>query len=456
MKNISEAVICGAGIAGISAAYHLAVVHGLRSITLVDPNPPLSVTSDKSTECYRNWWPGPGNAMVDFMNRSIDWMERLAAESRNAFQLSRRGYLYLTADPAKIPDMQAAAAEISALGAGPLRVHTGVPQDPDYQPAHPEGFDDEPSGADLILSPDLLRQQFPYLSESTVAALHVRRAGWFSAQQLGAYLLEKARECGVQLLHAHVAGIDAHSGRVQAVRLEGGGRIETGCFIAAPGPMLKQVGRMLDIDLPVYTELHLKASFKDTLGAVPRHAPLLIWTDAQRLPWSDEERELLAEDPETRWLLDPFPPGVHTRPEGGGDSNIALMLWEYSTHEMEPVWPIPLDPDYPELALRGLSTMLPALRAYFSRMSRPWLDGGYYTRTRENRPLIGRLPVEGAFVVGALSGYGLMAACAAGELVALHATGGALPAYAPAFALERYQDHAYRALFDAQSDSGQL
>ena len=33
---------------------------------------PLSLTSDKSTECYRNWWPGPGDAMVRLMNRSID------------------------------------------------------------------------------------------------------------------------------------------------------------------------------------------------------------------------------------------------------------------------------------------------------------------------------------------------------------------------------------------------
>src|SRR5256886_11256899 len=33
---------------------------------------PLSLTSDKSTECYRNWWPGPGDDMVALMNRSID------------------------------------------------------------------------------------------------------------------------------------------------------------------------------------------------------------------------------------------------------------------------------------------------------------------------------------------------------------------------------------------------
>ena len=66
----AEVVICGAGIAGIAAAYHLAVRRGVTGVVLVDERPPLSLTSDKSTECYRNWWPGPGDAMVRLMNRA--------------------------------------------------------------------------------------------------------------------------------------------------------------------------------------------------------------------------------------------------------------------------------------------------------------------------------------------------------------------------------------------------
>ena len=55
---IAEIVICGAGIAGIAAAHELSVVRGQRGVLLVDELPPLTLTSDKSTECYRNWWPG--------------------------------------------------------------------------------------------------------------------------------------------------------------------------------------------------------------------------------------------------------------------------------------------------------------------------------------------------------------------------------------------------------------
>ncbi|MFQ5419986.1 MAG: FAD-dependent oxidoreductase, partial [Anaerolineae bacterium] len=54
MTRSPDIIICGAGIAGVSAAYHLAVRHGIGNIWLVDDRPPLTLTSDKSTECYRN------------------------------------------------------------------------------------------------------------------------------------------------------------------------------------------------------------------------------------------------------------------------------------------------------------------------------------------------------------------------------------------------------------------
>jgi len=46
-KHTAEVVICGAGIAGIAAAYHLAVRHGLTDVVLVDERPPLSLTRDR-------------------------------------------------------------------------------------------------------------------------------------------------------------------------------------------------------------------------------------------------------------------------------------------------------------------------------------------------------------------------------------------------------------------------
>jgi glycine/D-amino acid oxidase-like deaminating enzyme len=239
-------------------------------------------------------------------------------------------------------------------------------------------------------------------------------------------------------------------------RLENGEFILSHHFVDAAGPMLKQVGEMLGVELPVFNELHLKVAFRDQIGVVPRDAPLLIWTDPQRLDWSREEREFLASDPESGWLLGGFPAGVHTRPEGPHDSPMILMLWEYQTGPAELVFPPPLDNNYPEIVLRGLARMIPGLKQYFGRAPRPILDGGYYTKTRENRPLIGPLSTEGTWVIGALSGYGLMASLAAGELLAAHISGSQLPPYAPAFRLDRFQDPAYIKLLENWGDSGQL
>jgi glycine/D-amino acid oxidase-like deaminating enzyme len=60
-------------------------------------------------------------------------------------------------------------------------------------------------------------------------------------------------------------------------------------------------------------------------------------------------------------------------------------------------------------------------------------------------------------MLGAESGYGIMASMAAGELLAAHVTGSALPEYAPAFLLSRYDDPAYQALLAGwDATAGQL
>jgi glycine/D-amino acid oxidase-like deaminating enzyme len=412
------AVVCGAGIAGVSTAFHLARA-GLEDVVLVDPRPPLSLTSDKSTECYRNWWPDP--AMAALINRSIDLLEGFSLASGDAFHLTRRGYLFVTADPIQLATMAAEAAQREQLGV-------------DFYP-------DGPS----------LRRKFPYLTEAAVGGFHALRAGWFSAQQLGAWML---RAGGVTLIRSALTGVEMAGGRVTAALLDQGERVQTPHLVNAAGPMLAEVGRLFGEELPVHCEVHHKVGFRDPAQVIPRGAPMLIWSDPQVISWSDQEREELAalgrQD-----LLGPLPPGCHGRPEGGPDSSWLLALWEYHREVRPPTWPLPEDGLYPEMVMKGMTTMVPGLARYAERMPQPVVDGGYYTKTRENRPLIGPLPVEGGYVVGALSGFGVMAAAAAGELAALYLTGRELPGYAPAFALSRYRDPAYLQAIESL-DPGQI
>jgi sarcosine oxidase subunit beta len=447
----TSTLICGAGITGISAAYHLAR-SGVRDLLLVDERPPLSLTSDRSTECYRNWWPDPN--MFGLMNRSIDLMENLARTSGNAVHMNRRGYLYVSADADKLRAFRARAERISRLGAGQLRIHTEA--DSTYRPAQSDGWENEPAGADLLLGNALIRQHFPYLTESAVAALHARRAGWLSAQGLGMTLLEAARNLELRFEAARVVSVEMQNGRVHAVHLSNGRRVECSVFINAAGPHLKEVGNLLGAHLPVHTELHLKMAIKDPLGAVGRGAPLLIWDDEQCLPWSDDERAALADDPATRWLTEKFPAGAHVRPEGGAGSEMLVMLWEYQRRLSPPIEPPALDAYFPEVTLRGMAAMLPRLREYFTKMPRPHMDGGYYTKAQDNLPMVGPVGAEGSYVVGAVSGYGIMSACAIGELLAAHVTGAPLPAYASAFHPSRFENPAYLEALERVGESGQL
>ena len=198
--------------------------------------------------------------------------------------------------------------------------------------------------------------------------------------------------------------------------------------------------------------------------------------------------------------------GAHFRPYGGEGSDACLLLWEAWHHPIIPADPPPASASsyldhrwYPEVALRGLSRVVPAFAAYYDETRReamlaarpsgrgamPQLrtplvgelcrrarvsrspppcpptqstrplrnaDGGYYVKTAENHPLVGPTPapdgksgaVAGAFTCGALSGFGMMASHAAGELCAAYATGASvLPDYAQLMSPLRYQDDGF-------------
>lgn len=441
MHETADVVICGAGIAGAATAYQLAVTHGFKRVVLVDEREALTLTSDKGTQGYRNWWPGPDNTMLRLVSRSIDLLEEYARENKNCFRLNRRGYVFITGDEAQIQPLRATAGEVSAFGMGPVRVHPG---DGAYAPAPAEGFLDQPIGADLLLG-DEVRRAFPYVSPNAVAALHVRRAGTMNAVVLGDWMIKCALARGAAFVSDRVVGVDTKGGRVRAVRLASGQSIATERFVIAAGPAVQEVGRMLDLELPVYHELHAKVTFRDTRGAVPRNAPFLIWNDPMYLDWTDAERRELERDPHGRQLLGEMPGGVHLRTVDLAHGDELYLIWTYETDAKPYEWPPRFNQYHAEVALRGITRMIPGMQQYVGSAVKGTVDGGYYCKTRENRPLVGPLPVKGAYIVGALSGIGLMSAAGYSELAALHVAEKPLPDYAAAFLPSRYDDPEYLA-----------
>lgn len=309
----ADVVICGAGIAGVSTAFFLTEI-GVKDIALVDKQAPLMLTTDKSVESYRNWW--PDEVMARFMDHSIDLLERFADESVNAFNLNRRGYAWVTTRDDKAAQYRDDAQAFDEQGFGPIRVHDGATPDAGpYVPPALEGFEDAPPGADLLLDREAIRKAFPYLGDGVKAVLNPRRCGWLSAQQLGMYWLDKVRERGVQVLRSEVVGVEQDAQGVRAVQV-GQDRIETRRFVNAAGPFLGHVGAMLGADLPIHNELHQKVVFQDLQGVIPRNAPLVILDEELFLEWSDEERDFWEEEPDYRWMLDSSRRAAISGPKG--------------------------------------------------------------------------------------------------------------------------------------------
>jgi glycine/D-amino acid oxidase-like deaminating enzyme len=399
----ADVVVAGAGMAGVAVAYHLAVRAGVARVVLVDPREPLSLTSDKGTEAYRDHWPGPDDAMARLMERSIDLLEALDRDSGGAFGLNRRGYVFLTADPAE---------------ADRLRRHDG----PSAR------FEDDR---------DAIGRRYPFLTDRVAGMLQVPRAGFMDAARLGRWLLAGARRRGVELLRDEIADLVLEGGRLAGVRLSSGGRIDAGAAVLAVGPLLPRWTDRLGLGVPIVNELHGKIAFEDEAGVVPRDAPLLIWNDAVELDG-----------------FGTFPPAVHVRPRGAAT---LLGIWTYEARLEEPAFPPAFAPDYAAIVMRGLAVMIPALARYAGNAARAVVDGGYYCKAPDNRPLAGPTAVPGVFVLGALSGFGIMASQGTAELLAAYILGEPLPGYAAAFHPSRFADAAYRRSLTARDlRSGQL
>lgn len=190
----------------------------------------------------------------------------------------------------------------------------------------------------------------------------------------------------------------------------------------------------------------------------------MLFDDPVTLDWSEKQRAYLESHPNLQYLLAPFKGGVHFRPLG--EKNELVGIWTYNV-DVEEGASVPdaphIDEYYGEIVIRALSNFVPGLKQYVGTAENPLsssnpnivtVKAGHYCKTSENRPFIGRAWADDprVLLLGCLSGFGIMTAPAAGELIAAHTlqavNGGntdamPLPSYANEFVPARYQDATY-------------
>ncbi len=437
----SDVAIIGCGSIGLATAYYLSLQHGIHDVALIDCGQPMAFTSAQSGENYRNWWPHP--SMVSFTNRSIDLMEDIAQDTGNRINMNRRGYALATRQSTLDELIKQLHDGLGDDAANLLRYHDDASA-PSYQRPLNADWQGVQDGVDILRNPDLIRTAFPSYDPEIRHVIHIRRGGDISGQQLGMVMLEYLKEKGAKRINGMVEAIRHDSHFTLDVHNDSGTRhVTAGKIINAAGPFANDIARMINTTLPIFNTFQQKIAFEDRQQAIPRDLPFSIDLDVQNIDWLLDERAMLLEDPEFRWLAETMPGAIHCRPDGGDAGSWIKLGWAYNQRAAQPTRELPLDEHFPDVVLRGAARLNPSLKAYYGQLPRNMHHyGGWYTMTAENWPLIGPMAVDGAFMNCALSGFGTMSACAAGELCAAWVADAELPTHAHDFSLGRHDNAA--------------
>lgn len=420
-----QTVIIGAGIAGVASAHALACSFGHADVLVLDRQQPLSLTTAKSGENYRDYWPHP--AMRSLSTTSINLLGQLIDQHGDVFGMRQTGYLFAS---------RRAGHDIFASTEGPTTGLSADQHDPER-----------------VLDVAQIRRRWPHLDNAVEQVVLIKRAGAFDVQALGALLMSTARQAGVTFRTGSVQEIDslATGFRVRTDRSE----VVADHVILAAGPFTDQLATTVGVDLPLTHVAQRKFVIPDPARVVPTDMPFTINADPVNLDLTDSERAAAVDDPDLGYLSETMPPGLHIKPEPGG---LIKLGWAFNrAADREPAWSIAEDPLFPSVVIRAAASLIPGLSVYVDRLPTPVIQyGGYYSRTAENWPLIGPTSQPGMFVVGGLAGFGTMTACAAGDLVARHVVGAELPGHARHMSPQRYRDADIVAELASPSSDGQL
>ena len=352
----ADVVIVGSGVMGAATAYWLTRLQPGLKVTLVESDTRYEkASSSLSASSIRQQFTCPVNIRLSQYGiaflRQADLILGLP-DHPVALGLQEPGYLYLAQ-----PEQSAA-----------------------LQTAHQI---QKQAGADVVLlSPEALRQRFPWLNVDDVAmgSLGLSGEGWFDGPALHQAFLRKAMAQGVQRLHDRVVGMAHTETGVSALRLASVGSLPCGQVVNAAGPWAGEIAAMAGVRLPI--EAARRTVFVLSCPEPLPLCPLLI-------------------DPSGWWL----------RPEG------RFLICGAEPLHTEPG--LPLEPDWAEWNdehWASLAHRIPALAAL--RVERAW--AGYYEmNTFDHNAVIGPHPdVRNLYFINGFSGHGMQHAAGAGLALA--------------------------------------
>ncbi len=236
MRDRADVVIVGAGIMGLSIAYHLAA-RGITRVTVVDRGYLCGGASGRNGGGVRAQWSSEQN--VRLMLESIRMCREFAAKMKINVWLRQGGYLFLARTSAQRATLEKSVA---------LQNECGLPTQ--------------------MLSPNEARRIVAELDVDGVqAASYNPEDGVVFPWPFVWGYAQAARKLGVEVIDWHeVVGFDTKGDRIESVRVRRSGppgatadedaTIATHRVVNAAGAWSPQIARMLGVELPNRAHRH--------------------------------------------------------------------------------------------------------------------------------------------------------------------------------------------------------
>jgi glycine/D-amino acid oxidase-like deaminating enzyme len=352
----SKVVIVGGGVIGSSIAYFLRASDPTISVTVIERDPSYAMSSSAlSAASIRQQFSTPLSIQMSLYGIEFlrDIGERLAVDGyKPSVDLHEGGYLFLA----------------TATGEATLRENHALQTS---------------LGADIaLLSPDDLKQKFPWLNVEDIVAggYGVSGEGWFDGYGLVQALRKKAQALGARYVAADVHGIELDKRNVKYVLASDGERYACDTLVNAAGAWTRHVSGLMGIDIPVFARR--RSIFNVSSPARLTNSPLLI-----------------------------DPTGVYFRPEG------KTYITGTSPSEENDPDDLPLDEVdhnlFDEVIWPTLAHRVPGFEAL--RVEHCW-SGYYEYNVFDHNAIIGYHPeVENCVFANGYSGHGLQHGPATGR-----------------------------------------
>ena len=346
----ASVVIVGGGVIGTSIAYHLAA-SGVPDVVLIEREELASGSTCKAAGGVRATFSQPANIAIGL--RGLQVYAQFDELYGQDIDFSRDGYLYLLSDS----DRLAAFTEQVA-------VHNqhGVPS--------------------AIIDPDEAKRISPLIrTDDMVGACWSPRDGKATPEAVVAGYAAAARRHGARIIrHCEVLDVTRRGTSVTGVVTDLG-TISTTTLVCAAGAWSRQIGDMLDVDIPV-TPVRRQIAITEPLADLPATSPSLT--------------------------ID-FPSSFYFHPEGGG------LLLGWSDPNEQPGFNLKFELEDWLMGVGEIAQRCaPAVLDYGIRTG--W--AGLYEVTPDNNQIIDRPTcIDGLLIATGYSGHGFLMGPATGEII---------------------------------------